>query len=143
MPAPRVVLFNEPELLIYMVPKHQLMVVQANGVVPSATYRQGLQAATDAAIEGRLKYWLINNRAGGIISPDDQNWANEVIAPQLAYKTAIAKMAIIEPEDVLSHLILEGMMDEGRNIFPFQMQFFEKIEDAYVWFGDSDLSLGL
>ncbi len=143
MPAPRVVILNEPELLIYMVPEQQLMVVQANGVVPSATYRKGLQTATDEAIERRLKYWLINNKAGGIVTPADQIWANEVNAPQLAYQSAIVKMAIIEPEDVLSQLILEGMMDEGRNIFPFEMQFFEKVEDAYVWFRDSDLSLDL
>ncbi|WP_266204758.1 hypothetical protein [Pontibacter kalidii] len=136
-------ILNEPELLIYMVPEQQLMVVQANGVVPSATYRKGLQTATDEAIERRLKYWLINNKAGGIVTPADQIWANEVNAPQLAYQSAIVKMAIIEPEDVLSQLILEGMMDEGRNIFPFEMQFFEKVEDAYVWFRDSDLSLDL
>ncbi|MCX2741103.1 STAS/SEC14 domain-containing protein [Pontibacter anaerobius] len=139
MPASKVILLSEPKLMIYTEPEHQLMVVQANGEVPSATYRSGLQLATDEAIEKGLQYWLVNNKAGGIITPADQNWANEVIAPLLAHKSRIRKMALIEPEDVVSHLILESMMDSARSIFPFEMQFFGKVEDAYEWFRDSEV----
>lgn len=137
MAESRVILFDEPEFMIYIEPELQLIVLQANGVVPSAKYRKGLQLATDKAIEKRLKYWLVNNKAGGVITPADQDWANEVNVPQLAYKSSIIKMAFIEPEDVLSQLILEGMMDKAKDIFPFEMQFFDDITHAYEWFKDS------
>ena len=140
MLEPKLILYNTPRLLIYTVPNDQLMVVQANGQVPSNVYRQGLQLATDEAISKQLKFWLINNKAGGVISPEDQDWANEVTVPQLAQRSAIIKMAVIEPDDTLSHIILESMMDQARDIAPFEMQFFEKIEDAYQWFKDTDTS---
>ncbi|TPE44491.1 hypothetical protein [Pontibacter mangrovi] len=136
MAKPRTIIFNEPELLIYTDPANQVLVVQANGVVPSHTYRQGMQLATDEAINKRYTFWLINNRAGGIITPNDQIWANEVTVPQLAAQSCITKMAIIEPEDLLSHIILEGMMDKARESVPFEMQFFERVENAYEWFRD-------
>jgi hypothetical protein len=141
MPEPKVVLYSKPELMIYTEPEHQLMVVQANGVVPSTIYRQGMQLATEEAISKQLKYWLVNNKAGGIISPADQIWANEVTVPELSAKSAITKMALIQPADTLSQIILEGMMDEAQAIVPFEMQFFEKLEDAYAWFKDTDHDL--
>ncbi|WP_276497309.1 hypothetical protein [Pontibacter litorisediminis] len=139
MPATKAKLFNEPELVIYTEPEHQLMVVQANGVVPSGVYRRGMRIAIDEAINKQLKYWLVNNKAGGIISPADQIWANEVVMPQLAHKSALVKMALIEPADVLSQLILEGMMDEARHITPFEMQFFDRLKDAYMWFRETGM----
>lgn len=137
MLEPKLIIYSAPRLLIYTVPSDQLMVVQANGQVPSAVYRQGMQLATEEAISKQLKFWLINNKAGGVISPEDQNWANEVTVPQLAQNSTIIKMAVIEPEDILSHIILENMMDQARDVAPFEMQFFEEIEDAYQWFKDA------
>ncbi|WP_299759332.1 hypothetical protein [uncultured Pontibacter sp.] len=143
MPEAKVILFREPQLTICIEPNNRVIVVQANGEVPSAMYREGMELATEQAIERRLKYWLVNNKAGGIITPQDQIWANEVMIPQLAYKSEIVKMALIEPADTLSQLILEGMMDKARDITPFEMQFFEKLEDAYVWFEEHEDSPGL
>ncbi|MFD2515272.1 hypothetical protein ACFSRY_15475 [Pontibacter locisalis] len=129
--------FHSPKLTIIEVPLLQLVVVQAYGEVPSRMYRQGLQIAVATAAEKKLKYWLVNNKKGGIITPADQIWSNEVIAPRIAHETSIRKMAFIEPEDVLSAVILENMMDEAKDIFPFEMQFFGCLDSAISWFRDS------
>ncbi|PRY07373.1 hypothetical protein CLV24_12322 [Pontibacter ummariensis] len=131
------IIYSTPELLVCVYPSLQLLVIQANGFVPSAVYREGLTRATDTAIEQRLLYWLVNNKAGGIITPADQIWANEEHAPYLGSHSCIRKMAFIEPGDLHSKLILEDMMDKARDIYPFAMQFFEEVQDALEWFTDT------
>ena len=140
MPESTLVLFNAPSFSIYTEAERHLIVLQAVGTVPSKTYHEGLLLATEAAIHQRLLYWLVNNQESGIISTEDQIWANEVIAPRLATESFLRKMAFIEPADTLSRLILENMMDKARDLFPFEMQFFEKEEDALEWFKDEETS---
>ncbi|PTX21320.1 SpoIIAA-like protein [Pontibacter mucosus] len=136
MPLPKIVLLNTPSFYIYTEAEHHLIVLQAEGTVSSETYRKGLQLATETAINQRLLYWLVDNQKSGIISIEDQIWANEVIAPRLATESSLRKMAFLEPADTFSRLILENMMDKARDIIPFEMQFFEKEEDALEWFKD-------
>lgn len=128
---------DTPQLKVYSVPALNLLVVQANGVVPSAIYRQGLTLATRVAIKEQFHFWLVNNREGGIITPADQIWATEVHAPLLAKESAIRKMAFIEPKDLHSKLILEDMMNKAREVYPFEMQFFDDILSACSWFADT------
>ena len=126
-----------PELKVYSDPSLQLMVVQASGIVPSAVYRHGLSLATEIAIKEKSLFWLVNNLEGGIITSEDQVWATEVNAPILATKSSIRKMAFIEPRDLYSKFILEDMMNIARNIFSFEMQFFEDVPSALAWFRDT------
>lgn len=128
---------DTPELKVYSVPALRLMVVQAGGIVPSAVYRHGLSLATQIAVKEKFLFWLVNNREGGVITPEDQIWATEVNAPQLAKESAIRKMALIEPKDMHSKLILEDMMDKTNDIFPFEMQFFDDVLSACAWFQDA------
>ncbi|AKD03884.1 hypothetical protein POKO110462_03155 [Pontibacter korlensis] len=141
MSEKEITIIDEPEFLIFVRPTEQLMVVQAKGVVPSRIYRKGLSAAIETAIEMQLKFWLVNNKAGGIISTEDQIWATEITVPRLASASRLKKMAFIVPDDVLSKLILENLMDLSRPIYPFEMQFFDRLEDAYRWFRDTEKTL--
>lgn len=128
---------DAPELKVYSNALLKLMVIQACGVVPTEVYRCGLSLATEVALEEQIFFWLVNNREGGIITPSDQIWANEVNAPLLAKAPFLKKMAFIEPKDVHSKIILEDLMDKARDIFPFEMQFFEDVPAAYSWFLDN------
>lgn len=137
MTASKIFLVKEPELKVFRDPERQLIVVQGSGRVPSGLYREGLQRAANTAVTEKLPNWLVNNRMGGIITIEDQIWTSDVIAPQLASESNLQKMGFIEPEDVLSKIILVDMMDRARDIFPFEMQFFEKLENAFNWFRDT------
>ena len=130
--------FNTPELKVFSDPALQLVVVQSRGAIPSAVYRRGLSIATAIALKEQSLFWLVNNLEGGIIAPEDQIWATEVNAPKLAKESAIRKMAFIEPKDLHSKLILEDMMDNVKDIYHFEMQFFEDIESAKAWFWDTE-----
>ncbi|MFD2999592.1 hypothetical protein ACFS7Z_04405 [Pontibacter toksunensis] len=132
---------DTPALKVYADESLQLIVIQANGTVPTATYRHGLSLATEIAIERKFPFWLVNNREGGIITPEDQIWATEVNAPRLAEESAIRKMALIEPKDLHSKLILEDLMDNVRDIYPFEMQFFEDVPSAHAWFRDTEATV--
>ncbi|WP_439883401.1 hypothetical protein ACSX1A_09530 [Pontibacter sp. MBLB2868] len=133
----QIIYFNTPELCIFEVPSLYLIVIQANGEVPTHIYREGLSMAAEVTIEKCLHFWLINNKVQGIISPADQIWTNEVIAPQLAHHSCIKKMAFIRPMDMLSLIILENIMDQARDIVPFEMQFFDHISNVINWFQDT------
>ncbi|SFU96823.1 hypothetical protein SAMN04487941_3746 [Pontibacter akesuensis] len=129
--------FNTPSLTIYEDTAAKLIVVNAHGVVPSAVYRKGMDTAVEVAIQKQLPYWLVDNKEGGIITTEDQIWAGEVLVPRIAYESSVRKMALVEPVDVHSKLILEDMMDKAQSIFDFEMQFFQEKEIAYIWFKDS------
>ncbi|RDV16225.1 hypothetical protein DXT99_06025 [Pontibacter diazotrophicus] len=135
------VYLDTPELKVYSNTSLKFIVLQASGVVPSDIYRQGLSLATEIAIKEQLLFWLVNNREGGIITPADQIWANEVSAPLLAKGSCIRKMAIIEPKDLHSKIILEDMMDKARDVFPFEMQFFGDVPSAHAWFLDTEATV--
>jgi hypothetical protein len=131
---------DTPELKVYSDPSLQLMIIQAFGLVPTDVYRHGLSLATRIAIEEQYLFWLVNNREGGIISPTDQIWATEVNAPLLAQDSCIRKMAFIEPGDLHSKFILEDMMNKVSDIYPFGMQFFDEVSNAYSWFLDTEVT---
>jgi hypothetical protein len=78
----------------------------------------------------------VNNEISGIISTEDQIWTNEVIAPKIVTETKISKMAFIQPEDIYSIIILEDLMNNAKEVFPFEMMFFDKRDDAIQWFID-------
>ncbi|GHA79031.1 hypothetical protein [Pontibacter akesuensis] len=96
-----------------------------------------MDTAVEVAIQKQLPYWLVDNKEGGIITTEDQIWAGEVLVPRIAYESSVRKMALVEPVDVHSKLILEDMMDKAQSIFDFEMQFFQEKEIAYIWFKDS------
>ncbi|GAB3532262.1 hypothetical protein GCM10027443_15770 [Pontibacter brevis] len=135
------VYLDTPELKIYTNSSLKLLVIQASGIVPSEIYRHGLSLATKIAIEEKLSFWLVNNKEGGIITPADQIWATEVNAPQLATESSIRKMAFVEPMDFHSKIILEDMMDKVKNVFPFEMQFFDDVAGAHSWFQDNQATV--
>lgn len=128
---------DTPELKVYTNTSLKIIALQASGIVPSAVYRHGLSLATEVAIKEQLHFWLVDNLEGGIITPEDQIWATEVNAPQLAKESSIRKMALIEPKDLHSKLILEDMMDNVKNVYSFEMQFFGDLASAHAWFQDT------
>lgn len=131
------VYLDTPELKVYTDLFLNVVVIQGHGVVSSTVYRHGLSLAAKIAIREQLLYWMVNNRDGGIITPEDQIWTSDVVAPQLASESCIRKMAFIEPKDCHSKIILEDMMNKARDIFPFEMQFFEDTLNARSWFMDT------
>lgn len=135
------VYLDTPELKVYSNTSLKLIVLQASGIVPTTVYRRGLSLATEIAIKEQYFFWLVNNLEGGIITPEDQIWATEVNAPQLAKESAIRKMAFIEPKDLHSKLILEDMMDNVGGLFPFEMQFFGDLVSAHAWFRDKEATV--
>ncbi|MDX5480736.1 MAG: STAS/SEC14 domain-containing protein [Hymenobacteraceae bacterium] len=138
LPPQRITYFDTPDLSVHVDLSRKLMVVQGKGMVSSTNYRKGLSLAIELAKKEQLLFWLVNNRLGGIISTEDQMWACEVANPKIAHETQIIKMALIEPADTFSKLILEDLVNKAWELFPFEMQFFEREQDALAWFEDAN-----
>lgn len=133
----QIIHFNSPELSICEVPSLQLLTIRAIGEVPTAVYRRGVRLAVEKTVEKRLRYWLVSNKLNGIISPADQIWTNEVVAPMLAKESFIDKIAFIKPDELLPAIIIESIMDQARDVVPFEMQFFDDARNGIKWLQDS------
>lgn len=134
-----IVIAQHPEIEVVLFPRLSIIEIKAHGLVPSEVYRPTLMLAVDEAAKHKVHFWLINNEISGIISPEDQIFANEIIAPRIATETQIQKMACIQPKDFFSGVILEDMMNKAKDIFPFEMMFFDSRTDAVQWFLDSSV----
>ncbi|ARS34452.1 hypothetical protein CA264_02780 [Pontibacter actiniarum] len=131
-------IYRAPKLNVYVTPALRVLTIQPKGNVPSAIYRAGMTAAAETAINSKLLHWLVNAKAGGIVTPADQIWTSDVIAPRLAAASCVRKMAFVEPDDLHTKLILEDMMNKASDLFSFEMQFFAHAQDALVWFTDTE-----
>ncbi|WP_377470564.1 hypothetical protein [Pontibacter silvestris] len=119
-------------------PELQILHLTSRGNISSSLYRLGLTTALQVTQKENLHYWITDNLEAAYISPTDQDWFNEVIAPALANSTDLKKMALIEPKDVYNRMILEEMIEMFMHTFPFPMQFFNDVPSAIEWFHDSN-----
>lgn len=94
------------------------------------TYREGLNAGLDLAIEKDAANWLADLRDLGTLSEDDQQWTQEEWHPR-AFKSSLSNMAIVQPESVVANLSVEDLVQEvGSNT---TSRIFDDRDDARQW----------
>ncbi|RKD88095.1 STAS/SEC14 domain-containing protein [Halopiger aswanensis] len=94
------------------------------------TYREGLNAGLDLAIEKGAANWLADLRDLGTLSEDDQQWTQEEWHPR-AFESSLSNMAIVQPESVVANLSVEDLVQEvGSNT---TSRIFDDRDDARGW----------
>lgn len=97
-------------------------------------YKQEIEKSANVLNQHKFDYAILNNHDFRYaISPDLQEWTNELLGPGYA-ASGVKKFAIIESEDFIAQLSTEQTVEDFENA-PHEVQFFSDEAIAYEWFG--------
>jgi len=93
-------------------------------------YREGLNEGLELVKRHDSENWLADLRDMKAVSQEDQEWTQEEWHSR-AFDSSLEKMAIVQPESVVTEMSVEDLVQEiGEQI---TMQIFDNKSDARDW----------
>lgn len=98
------------------------------------TYREGLDAGLELAIQKNARNWLADLRDLGTVTEDDREWTHDDWHPR-AFDASLQNMAIVQPTSVVTNMSVEDTVTEvGENT---TSRIFDDRDDATEWLQES------
>ena len=118
-------------------PELNALMLDWNGNVTTAEFIEIHLKGLDLMVELDATAWISDSRKLGPISPEADEWLQQVCFPLSISTTKISKLAIVLPEDVFGQLSsieittnLEQQLEENP---AFLMKNFGSLDDALSW----------
>lgn len=100
---------------VYYVKKHALVEVVWSQHYTDEKYKEILWAALDVVKKHQVSRWMADTTDFGIVTPEGQQWVNEVWFPE-ANASTLRKMAVVIPASVLAELALDNKSLKAGNV---------------------------
>lgn len=127
---PITILDNEFVTMLYY-PDKQIVHHKFHKFIYGKTFRDTLNAGTDAIQKYKVSKWLSDDRKNGAIPKEDQEWGSTVWFPQTK-KAGWKYWAIVQPENIIGELnikrISQKYTEQG-----VVTQYFSNPSEAMTW----------
>lgn len=123
--------YESPELRIDWDESGKCVVMEWKGFVTGNSFRDAVDKGLELLIEKRGDKWLADLSKMGVISQEDQKWADEDWFPR-AVKAGIRYMAMIRPQKIISQMSVRNVINQIGDL-KIETEYFEKPEDAKAW----------
>jgi hypothetical protein len=135
--------YDSEYLTIKYFEKEKLTFTQYHGFTPSEELRKVLNLSLELIANHEVELSLNDNRNMKVIRPADQEYINNVWFPQFLKLSKIRKSATIESTDIFNKMATENILTKIEGLIPFEIQYFDSIENACKWLGVDPLILEL
>lgn len=123
--------YESPELRIDWDEQNQCVIMEWKGFVTGKTFRDSVDKGLELLIEKRSHKWLADLSKMGVISQEDQKWADEDWFPR-AVKAGIRYMAMIRPQKIISQMSVRNVISQVGDL-KIETEYFENAKDAKAW----------
>jgi hypothetical protein len=103
---PPVTILDTPQITVWYYPESKIIHHQMHQYTHGKDFRDALTAGVEAMRKHGAKKWLSDDRKNPVFSAEDQQWAQEVWAPQVI-KAGWKYWAIVLPERALAKFRME------------------------------------
>ena len=94
-------------------------------------FRELLSTGAEYLVENRATKWLSDDRDGGVVAPDDNEWGDTVWAPRVI-KAGFKFWAIVAPENAVGSMQMRRFAEEYRRR-GVTVKVFTNVDDALGW----------
>ena len=103
---PPITILDTPQITVWYYPESKIVHHQMHQYTHGKDFRDALTAGVEAMKKHGAKKWLSDDRKNPVLTPEDQQWGQEVWAPQVI-KAGWKYWAIVLPERVLAKFRME------------------------------------
>lgn len=125
------IFFESPEINIEWDEMDKLVIMEWKGFVIGEKFRNAVDKGLELLIEKRGSKWLADLTTMGVISQQDQKWADEDWFPRAA-KSGIRYMAMITPEKMISKMSVRNVINKVGDL-EIETEYFGSREEAKTW----------
>ena len=123
--------FESPELRIDWDESCRSVVMEWKGFVTGKAFREFVDKGLELLVQKRGCKWLADLSNMGVMSQDDQNWADIDWFPR-AVKSGVKYMAMVRPQKVIPQMSVRNVLERVEDL-EIETQYFTKKEDAIAW----------